>query len=114
MDAHPKLSFDNLKNAFGHKTNLEVEQAYWLFKVIGNPALVKMGSSVTELALKYHLPIKGMVKATIFKQFCGGENIEECANTIQKLGNNGVGSILDYSVEGKEEENEFLHFLIDT
>jgi proline dehydrogenase len=109
MDAHPKLSFDNLENAFGHKSNFEVEQAYWLFKVIGNPALVKMGSSVTELALKYHLPIKGMVKATIFKQFCGGENIEECANTIQKLGNNGVGSILDYSVEGKEEENEFDH-----
>lgn len=108
MESQPKnVSFDNLENAFASKTNAEIEQAYWLFKAIENPKLVKTGSGLTEWALKYHLPIKGIIKSTIFKQFCGGETIDECTKTIEKLGKYGVGSILDYSVEGKEEENEF-------
>ncbi|HQK99043.1 MAG TPA: proline dehydrogenase family protein [Bacteroidia bacterium] len=106
MEASPKISFDNLENAFASKTNGEIEQAYWLFKAIGNPTLVKTGSSVAEWALRNHLPVKGMIKGTIFKQFCGGENIQECTLTINKLGKYGVGSILDYSVEGKEEEKD--------
>lgn len=110
MESEPKkLSFDNLENAFASKTNSEIEQAYWLFKAIENPKLVKAGSGLTEWALKYRLPIKGIIKGTIFKQFCGGETIEECTKTIEKLGRFGVGSILDYSVEGKEEESEFDH-----
>jgi proline dehydrogenase len=110
MESQPKnVSFDNLENAFASKTNAEIEQAYWLFKAIENPKLVKTGSGLTEWALKYHLPIKGIIKGTIFKQFCGGETIDECTKTIEKLGKYGVGSILDYSVEGKEEENEFDH-----
>jgi proline dehydrogenase len=110
MESHPnKISFDNLENAFASKTNSEIDQAYWLFKAIENPKLVKTGSGLTEWALKYHLPVKGIIKATIFKQFCGGETIEECSKTIEKLGRYGVGSILDYSVEGKEEESEFEH-----
>lgn len=106
MEASPKISFDNLENAFASKSNGEIEQAYWLFKAIGNPTLVKTGSSVAEWALRNHLPVKGMIKGTIFKQFCGGENIQECTLTINKLGKFGVGSILDYSVEGKEEEKD--------
>lgn len=109
METSSKISFDNLENAFASKSNGEIEQAYWLFKAIGNPSLVKTGSSVAEWALRNHLPVKGMIKGTIFKQFCGGENIQECTLTINKLGNYGVGSILDYSVEGKEDEKDLDH-----
>lgn len=64
---------------------------------------------MAENALKYHLPIKGIIRKTIFKHFCGGEDIKDCSKTIARLGELGVGSILDYSVEGKEDEVEFDH-----
>ena len=107
MESSPNLSFDNLENAFASKSNQEIKQAYWLFKLIGYPKLVALGSSITGKALDWHLPVKGIIKATIFKQFCGGENIEECTKAIEKLHQYGVGSILDYSVEGAKEEYEF-------
>ncbi len=48
-----------------------------------------------------------IIKATIFKQFCGGESISECKKTIDALGAQHVKTILDYSVEGIEEEKVF-------
>ena len=104
-----KVSFDNLENSFAFRSDREIQRAYWLFKAISYPALVKVGSNIATGALKYHLPVKGMIRATIFKHFCGGEDIHDCAKTIERLGKLGVGSILDYSVEGKEEEVEFDH-----
>lgn len=66
------------------KSNQEIKQAYWLFKLIGYPKLVALGSNITGKALDWHLPMmKGIIKATIFKQFCGGENIEECTKAIE-------------------------------
>lgn len=109
IETMPNVSFDNLETAFASKSNNEINKAYWLFKAIGHPHLVKTGSQIAGWALKKHLPVKGLIKATIFKQFCGGENITDCALTVAHLGKFGVGSILDYSVEGKEEESEFDH-----
>jgi proline dehydrogenase len=48
-----------------------------------------------------------MVKKTIFKQFCGGESIDDCTEAINKLGDFHIGAILDYSVEGKETDKAF-------
>ena len=104
-----QISFDNIENAFEYKTNSEINRAYWLFRAISINALVQMAPSMTDIALKLHLPIKGIIKATIFKHFCGGENIAECYKTVEQLAKFKVGSILDYSVEGKEEETEFDH-----
>ena len=103
----PDVSFDNIKNAFAYKSNAEITKAYWLFRAISNPLLVKYAPSLTAISLKLHLPVKWAVKGTIYGHFCGGETIEECLHTIQNLGKFHVGSILDYSVEGKEEEQEF-------
>jgi proline dehydrogenase len=101
------ISFDNTEVAFKHKTNAQLKKAYWLFKMVGSPWLVKLGKSFTVLAFKLHLPIKGVVKKTIFEQFCGGETIEECNHTIALLQKHNIGTILDYSVEGKEDESDF-------
>ncbi|CAN5545532.1 proline dehydrogenase family protein [soil metagenome] len=109
MSSSEKINFDNLENAFAYRSKSEIEKAYWLFKAIGFPGIVKTGSNLAGWALRNHLPIKGILKSTIFSHFCGGENIEECSLTIARLGKFGVGSILDYSVEGKEEEGEFNH-----
>ncbi len=102
-----QLSFDNTEIAFSAKSNADLRQSYWLFKMISSPAMVKFGSAATNAALGLHLPITGIVKATIFKQFCGGENIAECTQTIDNLGQFQIGTILDYSVEGKETEKDF-------
>ncbi len=101
------LSFNNTEIAFADKTNKDLNRSYWLFKIVSNSGLVNIGSLFTNVALKIHLPIKGIIKATIFKQFCGGETIEECEIKIKNLGNYKIGTILDYSVEGKESEKDF-------
>lgn len=101
------VSFDNTEIAFQSKTNKDLKRAYWLFKIIASPTIVKIGKYFTNLSLKIGLPIRKPVKATIFKQFCGGETIEECKETIKHLGSFQVGTILDYSVEGKTTDEDF-------
>lgn len=101
------ISFENTEIAFKSKSNKDLKRAYKLFKLIGNPKLVKLGKWFTINALKIGLPIKGIIKKTIFKQFCGGENITECSQTIEQLQQFGVGTILDYSVEGKTSDEDF-------
>jgi len=101
------LSFENTEIAFKHLSNPSLIRTYWVFRLINNNFLVKVGPPLTNFAIKIHLPIKGLIKATIFKQFCGGESITECNNTIKNLNKGGVGTILDYSVEGEDDELVF-------
>jgi len=102
----PMLSFENTEVAFSGKSNSELKWAHRLYKLIGNNALIAFGKVATNVALGLRLPITGIIKKTIFKQFCGGENIAECKPVINKLQDYGVGTILDYSLEAKEEEAE--------
>lgn len=101
------LSFENTEVAFKHYTNAALNRAYWLFKIISSKFLVDVGIPITNFAVKVGLPIKGLIKATIFKQFCGGETIVECGPTIRTLRQNNVCTILDYSVEGEDDEQVF-------
>jgi proline dehydrogenase len=101
------LSFENTEIAFRHASNAELKRAYWLFKIISLNFLVKIGPPLTNFAFKIGLPIKSLVKSTIFNHFCGGETIEECTPTIRNLQSGKVGTILDYSVEGENEEAVF-------
>jgi proline dehydrogenase len=101
------LSFDNTEISFSGKSNKDLNRSYWLFKMVSNQTFVSIGKSLTTFAIQTHLPIKGLIKATIFKQFCGGETIEECDKAIKELAKFKIGTILDYSVEGKESEIDF-------
>ena len=101
------ISFDDTEKAFISKSNTDLIRSYRLFKIIGNPTFVKLGGVFTPLALGLHLPIKGIIKNTIYKQFVGGETIDECNQTIKELAKYNIGTILDYSVEGKESETDF-------
>ena len=92
------------RTAFAAMSDRDLWQAYWLFRIIGNPMLTAVGSKLSKLALALRLPVKGMIKATIFKQFCGGETIAESTGTATRLAKSGVGTILDYSVEGQEDD----------
>ncbi len=99
--------FDNTEIAFRGKSNSDLRRAYWLFKIISVRLLTKVGPPLTNLAMFIGLPIKPLIKATIFKHFCGGETIEECESAIRQLDKGRVGSILDYSVEGEDDEKAF-------
>lgn len=98
------ISFDNTEIAFASKTDKDLQWSYRLFKIIGRPWIVKMGKWMTNFALAIRLPIKGIIKRTVFKQFCGGETITECEDRIKELNKYHIGTILDYSVEGKDGE----------
>jgi proline dehydrogenase len=100
------LSFNNTQIAFSSRTDKDLRRAFLMFRMVEDPALVKLGKYATPFAFKIGLPIKSLVKATIFHQFCGGENIEECKKTVEDLGKFNIGTILDYSVEGKHEETD--------
>ena len=100
--------FDDTKVAFALKTDSQLERAYFLFRMIQNQPMVKIGSAVTNFALKVHLPIEGLVRSTVFDHFCGGVNEEDCLPIIDNMFHNGnVHSVLDYSVEGKDQEVSF-------
>ncbi|MVN20403.1 proline dehydrogenase family protein [Mucilaginibacter arboris] len=101
------LSFENTEIAFRHESNADLKRAYWLFKIINLNFLVKIGPPITNFAFKIGLPIKPIIKATVFNHFCGGETIAECGPTIRNLQTGKVGTILDYSVEGENEEAVF-------
>lgn len=102
-----KRIFDNTEIAFALKSDSELERAYFLFKMISIEPLVRIGTAATNFAIKAHLPIEGLIRSTVFDHFCGGVNEEDCLPVIDKMYGKGVSSVLDYSVEGKENENEF-------
>jgi proline dehydrogenase len=101
------VSFDNTEIAFSGKSDADLNGAYWLFKLIHFNWLVRISPPFVKLALWTRLPIDGLIKKTVFHHFCGGENIEDCRKTINELAKYHIGTILDYSVEGKESEEDF-------
>lgn len=100
------VSFDNTEIAFKSKTTTELKKAWWLFNLIGNNSLVRMFKPFAGLAA-FLPPGRFVIKQTIYAHFCGGETIRECEGTIRQLAQFNVGTILDYSVEGKESEEDF-------
>ena len=99
--------FDNTQVAFSLKSDTELDRAYFLFKMIDSEPLVRIGTAVTNFAIKAHLPVEGLIRATVFDHFCGGVNEDDCITVVDKMFTKGVSSVLDYSVEGKEEEAQF-------
>lgn len=110
MNQHPALSFDNTANAFAYKSDKDLKKAHFLFSGMGIAPLVKIGTRVTPWAIKSGLPVKGIIRNTIFEQFVGGETLEQTAKVADKLGAYHVQVILDYGVEGGADgEHGFDH-----
>lgn len=99
--------FDNTQIAFSLKSDTELDRAYFLFKMIDSEPLVRIGTAVTNFALKAHLPVEGLIRASVFDHFCGGVSEDDCLPVMEKMYTKKVCSVLDYSVEGKEEEAQF-------
>ncbi|MFN8291762.1 MAG: proline dehydrogenase family protein [Chitinophagaceae bacterium] len=105
----PLISFDNTEFAFEYKTDKQLRKARFLFSMMARPWIVKMGTRLAPWAVKTGLPVKGIIRKTIFQQFVGGETLEQTAAVAKKLGAYNVQVILDYGVEGKEGEDNFDH-----
>jgi proline dehydrogenase len=99
--------FDNTQTAFDLKSDSELERAYFLFKMISKEPLVRIGTAATKFALHLNLPVEGLIRSTVFDHFCGGISETDCISVVDSLFTAGVYSVLDYSVEGKEEEAQF-------
>jgi proline dehydrogenase len=103
------LSFENTQNAFAYKSTSDLKKAKFLISVIQSPIMVALATKLTPLFIKLGLPINGILRNTVFKQFVGGETLEESSRVSKLLGSYGVQVILDYGVEAKEGEENFDH-----
>jgi len=101
------LSFDNTQKAFAYKSSKDLGKAKFLFSTMSYPFFVPIGTRLTPFLMKTGLPINGIIRNTIFKQFVGGETLQETAEVGNLLGKYNVQVILDYGVEGKEDEASF-------
>ena len=98
------LDFKNTETAFSIKSDRDIRRAYFMYKMISYPWIVKLANPMIKVASAIRFPINWIVKPTVYAQFCGGETIEDCAPVIDKIRDGGVYSILDYSVEGSEDD----------
>ncbi|RZP14612.1 MAG: proline dehydrogenase [Flavobacteriales bacterium] len=103
--------FENTEVAFKLKNDSQLERAFFLFKMIANEPLMKVGAVATKFALNARLPVEGLIRSTVFDHFCGGINENDCMPLVDRLSELGVKSVLDYSVEGKEGEEQFNNTL---
>ncbi len=101
------ISFTDTSIAFSYKSDKELRKSHFLFSSINNPLLSKLGANIVKFALKVKLPIKGIIRYTIFQHFCGGESIDQCDATIEKLAKYNIKTILDFAAEGDSEETEY-------
>ena len=109
-----KISFDDTSVAFSSKSDEDLKRMYLLFSSMNYGWLVDIGTGLITSGLKLGLPIKGIIRKTIFKQFCGGETIDNCRNTSLELRKYGIATVLDYSVEGEKNEEGFELAVIET
>ena len=107
MDLASNISFDDTSIAFEAKSTKALKKANFLFSVVNNPTVSSIATGSVKLGMALRLPITPIIKHTIFEHFCGGETINESEKTIQELGEYGIGTILDYSVEGEDDEDSF-------
>ncbi len=107
MEVQSPVHFDDTAVAFSYKSTKELKKANFIFTLVNNPAISALATAAVRIALGLHLPVRGLIRNTVFEHFCGGETIDQSEKTILKLAEFGIGTILDYSVEGEKTEEGF-------
>jgi proline dehydrogenase len=101
------IHLSDTRTAFAHRSGAELRRMEWMFRLMNHPAANALAVRLLLLSIRLGLPVKGLIRATIFQHFCGGETLEDCRKTIGKLARYRIGTILDYSVEGENSETGF-------
>ncbi len=107
MQIQPSVHFDDTEVAFSYKSDRELKKANFIFSVVNHPTISTIATSLAKAGLALHLPVKGLIKYTVFEHFCGGETIDQSERTIKTLSRFHVGTILDFSAEGAHTEEGF-------
>jgi proline dehydrogenase len=107
MEIEPAVKFDDTAVAFSYKSDSELKKANFIFTIVNHPFISSLATGAVKVGMSLGLPIKGLVRSTVFEHFCGGETIEKTEKTVQHLGEYNVKTILDYSVEGANTESGF-------
>ena len=102
-----QVNFHDTKLAFSDQSNHALNEAYQLFRIMNSKSLVQTGEKLVKISFAINLPIKPIIRSTIYKHFVGGTSIADCSKTINRLAKRNVGSILDYALEGEESEEQF-------
>ena len=114
MSKTNKNLFNNTELAFSNKSDVELKKAYFLFSILDYSFLTKLGNFFLMLVLKMHLPLKKVIKKTIFNHFCGGETLDECKKTFQTLSKYNIFAMPEYSVEGESTIKGFENYKNDS
>jgi proline dehydrogenase len=107
MEIVPGIKFDDTATAFRYKSDKELKKANFIFTIVNNPFISGLATGAVKAGMAVGLPIKGLVRSTVFEHFCGGETIVKTERTVGHLGEFNVKTILDYSVEGADTEDGF-------
>lgn len=107
MEIQPNVHFDDTEVAFSYKSDRELRKANFIFSIVNHPSISNIATGLAKVGLALHLPVKGLIKSTVFEHFCGGETIEQSEHTIKTLSRFHVGTILDFSAEGAHTEEGF-------
>ena len=107
MESSPKISFEDTETAFAYKSDAALKKANFIFSLVNHPWISSLATASVKASLSLWLPVEGLIKKTAFDHFCGGENIEQATRVVEELGKFHVGAILDYSVEGGDDEAGF-------
>jgi proline dehydrogenase len=99
--------FEDSEHAFAYKTNGQLRKAYWLFKMMKFNWLISIGTGFILAAIRWKLPVLGLLRNTLYSQFVGGETLQKATPVVQKLAEYNVDVILDYGAEAKEGEINF-------
>lgn len=99
--------FDDLHVAYADKSNKDLNRAYLLFSLIKSPFLTKLLTKIVKFSIRIGLPIQYIIKATVYRQFCGGTTIHDSKQVVAKLWKSKIGTILDFSAEGKDTTKDF-------
>ncbi len=105
----PKVvDFNNTEIAFAHKTNGELNRTAWLFRLMNKQWLVNAGGTAGLWLNSSGIGLfNPLIRATIFKQFCGGTSLEDSIETIEHLHQLNTSSVLDFGAEAKTTDKDF-------
>jgi proline dehydrogenase len=114
MGDHPEVSFEDTSVAFSYKSDAALKKANSIFSIVNHPWISSLAIASVKVALGLRLPVEGIIKRTAFDHFCGGVSIDNCDDEIALLSKYGVGTILDYSVEGEDSDDDFDETMRET
>ena len=76
------VRFEDTKTAYILKSDQELRKAYLLFRLFSKQLLVRLGGKFVLFLLRLRIPINGILKNTVYRQFCAGATEKESIQLV--------------------------------